>query len=235
MIAVAGNIKHQDIIDKLAVFAGFQRPDARLPFEKPEGSIVRRSVGKDTEQMHLIVGVPGLGQDEPDMPALHIINNILGGGLSSRLFQEIREQRGLAYSVYSYHSTYADTGLFAVYAGTNPAKTDEVIKCIREQVNILKSKGISEEELRRTKAQIKGNLFLGLESVSSIMSRLGKTELTFGRVKTAEETVEELEKVTTEDVARVMNRLWLKDKISILTLGQKGFKSDFEKIIKGMV
>jgi len=235
VIAVAGKIKHEDIINKLAGFGNFQRSRVESSSEKPQGSIVRRSVGKDTEQMHLIVGVPGLGQDDEDMSVLHIINNILGGGLSSRLFQEIREERGLAYSVYSYHSTYVDTGLFAVYAGTNPAKTQEVIKCILDQMNILKNKGMTEEELRKTKAQIKGNLFLGLESVSSRMSRLGKTELTFGRVKTAEETVEELEKVTLADVNRVMERLWHKDQISIMTLGKGEFDNDFDKIIQSSV
>ncbi|NLL52045.1 MAG: insulinase family protein [Peptococcaceae bacterium] len=232
VIAVAGNIKHQDIVEKLAAFANLTRPEVQTSLAKPEGSVVRRSVSKDTEQMHLIVGVPGLGQNDKDMPVLHIINNILGGGLSSRLFQEIREQRGLAYSVFSYHSTYADTGLFAIYAGTNNTKTNEVIECILEQMNNLKIKGISEEELRKTKAQIKGNLFLGLESVSSIMSRLGKTELSFNRVKTAEETVEELEKVSLADINRVMERLWLEDRISILTLGQKEFSTDFDKLIK---
>jgi predicted Zn-dependent peptidase len=168
------------------------------------------------------------------MYALHIVNNILGGGLSSRLFQEIREQRGLAYSVYSYHSTYADTGLFAVYAGTNPAKTEEVIRCVLEEMNTIKSQGITEEELARTKAQIKGNLLLGLESVSSRMNRLGKTELTFGRVKTAEEAVEQLEKVKLTDIKRVMERLWVRERISVLTLGQKGFNADFDKLINSI-
>lgn len=232
VIAVAGKIKHEDIVRQLSVFGSFKRKRKEFRVGKPQGSIFRNTVERDTEQMHLIVGVPGLSQDDEDMYVLHIINNILGGGLSSRLFQEIREQRGLAYSVYSYHSTYADTGLFAVYAGTSPAKTEEVIKCILEEINTLRNDGITEEELTRTKAQIKGNLYLGLESVSSRMSRLGKTELSLGRVKTAEESVEQLEEVTLPDIRRVMDRLWIKDKVSILTLGQKGFNTDFEKIVR---
>lgn len=232
VIAVAGKIKHEDIVAKLSHFGEFQRIRENVPAGEPQASVVRDSVGKDTEQMHVLVGVPGLGQDEEDMYALNIVNNILGGGLSSRLFQEIREQRGLAYSVYSYHSTFSDTGLFAIYAGTSPSNTEEVVKCILEEMNSLKRDGITEEELVRTKAQIKGNLFLGLESVNSRMSRLGKTELTFGRVKTAEEAVEKLEKVTLPDIKRVMDRIWVKDRISILTLGQKGFKADFEQMVK---
>lgn len=232
VIAVAGKINHDEIVKQLSMFGDFNRQREKLPIGVPQGTVVRKAVGKDTEQMHLIVGVPGLGQDDEDMYVLHIINNILGGGLSSRLFQEIREQRGLAYSVYSYHSTYIDTGVFAVYAGTSPSKSEEVIKCIIAEMNKLKADGITEEELIKTKAQIKGNLFLGLESVSSRMSRMGKTELTFGKVKTAEEAVEHLEKVKLDDVKRVINRLWVPDNVSVLTLGQKGFDADFDNIIK---
>lgn len=232
VIAVAGKINHDEIVRQLSMFGNFNRKKSDLVAENPQGSIFRKAVGKDTEQMHLIIGVPGLGQDDEDIYALHIINSILGGGLSSRLFQEIREQRGLAYSVYSYHSTYVDTGLFAVYAGTSPENTDEVIKCVLNELNILKKDGLTEDELKKTKAQIKGNLYLGLESVSSRMSRLGKTELCFGEYKTPEEAVEKLEKVTAADVKRVMERLWQEDKVSILTLGQKEYNADFEKIIK---
>jgi len=235
VIAVAGKIKHEDIVKQLSVFGDFQRKKEKLDLGEPRGSIVRKALGKDTEQMHVVMGVPGLGQEDEDMYVLHILNNILGGGLSSRLFQEIREQRGLAYSVYSYHSTYVDTGLFGIYAGTSPGKAEEVIQCVLDEMNTIKAQGITEDELIRTKAQIKGNLYLGLESVSSRMSRLGKTELSFGRVKTAEEAVEKLEKVTLDDIKRVMDRLWIKDRISILTLGQKDFKADFDKIIQGMV
>lgn len=232
VIAVAGKIKHEDIIQQLAMFGDFNRKKTDSATENPNGTTFRKAVGKDTEQMHLIIGVPGLGQDDDDIYAMHIINSILGGGLSSRLFQEIREQRGLAYSVYSYHSTYVDTGLFAVYAGTSPENTDQVIKCVLDELNTLKNNGLTEDELAKAKAQIKGNLYLGLESVSSRMSRLGKTELCFGEYKTPEEAVEKLEKVTTGDIKRVMERLWQKDKVSILTLGQKEYQGDFEEIIK---
>ncbi|KUO66046.1 MAG: zinc protease [Gracilibacter sp. BRH_c7a] len=235
VIAVAGKINHDEIVKKLSVFGDFKRKRFDEVGVEPVGSTFRKALSKDTEQMNLLLGVPGVGQEDKDMYVLHILNNILGGGLSSRLFQEIREQRGLAYSVYSYHSTYVDTGLFAIYAGTSPNKTEEAIKCIIDEMNKLKKESITQDELERTKAQIKGNLYLGLESVSSRMSRLGKTELSFGRVKTAEEAVEQLEKVTVEDVRRVMERLWVKDKISILTLGQKDFNLDFDSIIENSI
>lgn len=223
VIAVAGKIKHADIVEKLAAqFGDFRRGGRRVLEGTPTGLTIERYQQKETEQMHILLGVPGLGQDDEDIYAMHIFNNIIGGGLSSRLFQQIREQRGLAYSVYSYHSTYVDTGLFGIYAGTSPKNTKEVIECILRELNEIKQKGISTLELERTKAQIKGGLYLGLESVSSRMSRLGKTELTYNRVLSPEEVVEKLEKVTQADVLRVIGRLWQRDNISVMTLGPSG-------------
>ena len=233
VIAVAGKIKHNDIVAKLAdQFGTFRRGGRRVLEETPIGQTIERYQKKETEQMHIIMGVPGLGQDDEEIYAMHIFNNILGGGLSSRLFQEIREQRGLAYSVYSYHSTYVDTGLFAIYAGTSPNNTREVIECILEELMDIRQKGITAEELERTKAQIKGSLYLGLESVSSRMSRLGKTELTYNRVLSPEEVVEKLEKVTLEDVLHLIRRLWQKEKISIMTLGPSGHEVVFSDLLK---
>lgn len=233
VIAVAGNIKHQEILATLTpLFGDFRRGGRRVLEGTPTGQTVQKLVTKDTEQAHLIIGVPGLGQDDPDIYPMHIINNVLGGGLSSRLFQEIREQRGLAYSVYSYHSTYVDTGLFAVYAGTSPGNAEEVVECILGEIKDVKNNGITEGELERTKAQIKGNLYLGLESVNSRMSRLGKTELTYDRVLTPEEVVEKLERVTLDDIQRVMNRLWLAEKISLVMVGPAKHEVDLADLIK---
>lgn len=233
VISVAGKIKHEDVVAKLSPqFGTFKRGGRRVLEETPIGRTIEHYQTKETEQMHIILGVPGLGQDDENIYAMHIFNNILGGGLSSRLFQEIREQRGLAYSVYSYHSTYVDTGLFAIYAGTSPKNTQEVIACILEELMEMKQQGISHEELVRTKAQIKGSLYLGLEAVSSRMSRLGKTELTYNRVLSPEEVIEKLEKVTLEDVKRLVGRLWQKDNISIMTLGPSGHNLVMADILK---
>ena len=233
VIAVAGKIKHEDVVAKLSdQFGTFQRGGRRVLEGTPTGQTVERYQKKDTEQMHILLGVPGLGQDDDDIYAMHIFNNILGGGLSSRLFQEIREQRGLAYSVYSYHSTYVDTGLFAIYAGTSPKNTKEVIECILQELKEIRQQGITAGELARTKAQIKGGLYLGLEAVSSQMSRLGKTELTYNRVLSPEEVIGKLEKVTLEDVSRLIGRLWQREKISIMTLGPDGHEVILSDLLK---
>jgi len=233
VIAVAGKIKHEDVVAKLSdQFGTFQRGGRRVLEGTPTGQTVEHYQKKDTEQMHILLGVPGLGQDDDDIYAMHIFNNILGGGLSSRLFQEIREQRGLAYSVYSYHSTYVDTGLFAIYAGTSPKNTKEVIECILQELKEIRQQGITAGELARTKAQIKGGLYLGLEAVSSQMSRLGKTELTYNRVLSPEEVIGKLEKVTLEDVSRLIGRLWQREKISIMTLGPDGHEVILSDLLK---
>lgn len=233
VIAVAGKIKHEDVVAKLSdQFGTFRRGGRRVLEGTPIGLTVEHYQKKDTEQMHILLGVPGLGQDDDDIYAMHIFNNILGGGLSSRLFQKIREQRGLAYSVYSYHATYVDTGLFAIYAGTSPKNTKEVIECILQELKEIKQQDITEGELVRTKAQIKGGLYLGLEAVSSRMSRLGKTELTYNRVLSPEEVIEKLEKVTLEDVSRLIGRLWQREKISIMTLGPDGHEVVLADLLK---
>ncbi len=233
VIAVAGSIKHEDIMAKLSErYSHFKRGGKRLLEGSPQGQTVERFIKKDTEQAHLILGVPGLGQDDPDIYPIHVFNNVLGGGLSSRLFQEIREQRGLAYSVYSYHSIYVDTGLFAIYAGTSPANTQEVVECVLAEIRDLKEKGITQGELERTKAQIKGSLYLGLESVSSRMSRLGKTELSYNRVLTPEEVVEKLEKVTLEDVQHVIQRLWQQERISLAMIGPAGHDANLQEALE---
>ncbi|HWQ73132.1 MAG TPA: pitrilysin family protein [Desulfitobacteriaceae bacterium] len=233
VIALAGKINNAEVVQKLTpIFKDFKRGQRRILEETPEGQTIEHYVIKETEQMNLVVGVPGLGQNDEDIYPMHIINNVLGGGLSSRLFQEIREQRGLVYSIYSYHSTYVDAGLFAIYAGTSPNNTREVLECIVKEIGKLKTAGITVRELERTKAQIKGGLYLGLESVSSRMSRLGKTELCYDKVLTPEEVVKKLEKVTLEDVNRVVNRLWQEDRVSLTMLGPSGYEVKITDLVK---
>ena len=129
---------------------------------------------RDTEQAHIVLGGAGIGRHDERRFALGVLNNVLGGGMSSRLFQEIREKRGLAYSVYSYASQYADAGLFGVYAGCAPGKVDEVLDLIRAELARVAADGITAEELARGKGMVKGSYVLGLEDTGSRMSRLGQ-------------------------------------------------------------
>ncbi|MBB6672862.1 M16 family metallopeptidase [Cohnella nanjingensis] len=162
---------------------------------------------KKTEQNHLCLTFPGCSIGDPKMYAMTLLNNAIGGGMSSRLFQEIREKRGLAYSVYSYHTSYADSGLFTVYAGTAPKQTQDVYDLTMELLGEISAKGLSEAEVNRGKEQLKGNLILSLESTSSRMNRLGKNELMLGRHLTLDQMIERIDAVTMDDVNEMMGRI----------------------------
>ncbi|GAC1442458.1 MAG: pitrilysin family protein [Mycobacteriales bacterium] len=156
-----------------------------------------------TEQANVVIGTTALRRDDPRRFALGVLNGALGGGMSSRLFQEVREKRGLAYSVYSYASSHADTGLFGVYAGCAPGRVEEVLELCRTELALVADNGITEEELRRSKGQMRGSLVLGLEDTGSRMSRLGKGELVHGELLGVDEVLARIDAVTLDDVHAV--------------------------------
>jgi len=162
---------------------------------------------KDTEQANLVLGCPGIDRLDERRFALSVLNNVLGGGMSSRLFQEIREQRGLVYSVYSYTSQYADSGVFAVYAGCAPGKADEVLDLTRAELAQVAAHGITEAELARGKGMAKGSYVLGLEDTGSRMSRLAKGELLYGDMLSVDELLARVDAVTLDEVNALANDL----------------------------
>lgn len=163
---------------------------------------------KDTEQNHLCLALPGCSLKDERIYAMIILNNLIGGGMSSRLFQEIRERKGLAYSVYSYHSAHLDSGLFTIYAGTHPEQTEEVLKITMEILEDLVQKGITEWELHRGKEQLKGSMILGLEGTSSRMNRLGKNELMLERHFTLDDVIARIDQVSLEDIEKLTHQLF---------------------------
>ncbi len=203
VIAVAGNLPDNiiDLItDRFGSWTG--NGGSREPVEPT----VTAAVGvrtKDTEQAHLIFGSPSLVRDDDRRFALTIAEHVLGGGMSSRLFREIRETRGLAYAVHSFRMPFLDAGASAVYVGTTPSQTDEVLKIVRAQLDEIIVNGISDEELERAKGHIKGSLALGLEDSSSRMNRLGRNELTGIAHLSVDETVERIAQVGNDDIKEV--------------------------------
>jgi predicted Zn-dependent peptidase len=205
VIAAAGNLEHDRVVELVEAALDGTRlgvpggpPAARRPAGepvpvRPPSTVVR---AKDTEQAHLVCGAPAIGRLDERRFALGVLNNVLGGGMSSRLFQEIREKRGLAYSVYSYTSQYADSGLFAVYAGCAPGKVDEVLKLTRSTLDEVAAHGITEAELTRGKGMLKGSLVLGLEDTGSRMSRLGKGELLYDEMLSVDDLLARVEAVS---------------------------------------
>ncbi|MFZ5645759.1 MAG: M16 family metallopeptidase [Bacillota bacterium] len=201
VITVAGNINHDIVAERIrSTFDKMKGEPEQRAFHLPTPNREIKCRGKETEQVHLCVGAPGLPLDHEQIYVFQLVNTILGGGLSSRLFQEIREQRGLVYSVYSYHSSYHDAGLFCIYAGLSKENLNPALDLIYKEIKDIQQNGVTDQELRRAKDQLKGNLLLSLESVNTRMSRLGKSQLYLGKVVPPEEIVQRIEKVTEEEI-----------------------------------
>lgn len=212
VVAAAGNLDHGRIVRMVRrAFRGVadagpapRRRAARgEPAFRPGVGIVRRP----TEQANLLLGTPGIGRTDDRRFAVRVLNAALGGGMSSRLFQEVREKRGLAYSVYSFASHYAEGGLFGMYAGCLPGKVEQVLRICRDQLELVAADGLSAEELTRGKGQVRGALVLGLEDTGSRMSRLGKGELLYGELPTVDEILARIDAVSGPDVRAVARQL----------------------------
>lgn len=200
VVAIAGHIP-DDLIDQVAERFGAWEGEAttRTLIDPPALSTVQvRS--RDTEQAHLVFGSQSFPRADDRRYALMLADHVLGGGMSSRLFHEIRETRGLAYAVHAFRLPFADAGASAIYVGTTPKQTAEVLKIVRDEIESLVSNGLSDEELERAKGHVKGALALGLEDSQSRMSRLGRTELTGLDHLTVDETVERISQVEHADV-----------------------------------
>lgn len=221
IVAVAGNFEAKTVEPLLARFfgrfkaTGFPQPD-RWPPEIKGGVIVRQ---KPLEQVHLCLGLKGVPAGHKDRYAAHALNGILGGSVSSRLFQEIREKRGLAYSIYSYLSTFSDAGTLTVYAATRPKEAPRVIELICRELSRLRSSGVGKKELDRAKNQMKGSLMLSLESSHSRMSKLAKDELYLGHHTSLADMLVEIDRVSEEQVHRLSGELFEPRSLSITALG----------------
>ena len=211
VVAVAGNVDHAEVVehvrrafgDSLATDAAPCPPRLAGPQPNAAAGTGVRLVPRGIEQANLVLGCAGLSRTDDQRFALGVLNAALGGGMSSRLFQEIREKRGLAYSVYSFASQHSDSGLWATYIGCLPAKADEVLAICQEEIAKVISGGLTDAELDRGKGQLRGSLVLGLEEPSSRMSRLGKSELVYSRLEPVSEILAAIEGVTHDDVRRV--------------------------------
>ncbi|MGI4757215.1 MAG: M16 family metallopeptidase [Janthinobacterium lividum] len=226
VISAAGNLEHEEMIGQITRYFGALAPAskdtlARFPVPTATPHITLRSK-KSLEQVQICLGVPAPKVDSPDRYALYLFNSILGGGMSSRLFQSVREDAGLAYSIYSELSPFRDTGALSVYAGTSVEKTREMIRLIVAEFQRLKSEPVSEDELERAKNQSKGNIVLGLESSSARMSNLARQQMYYGRFTSVDEIVADVDRVTTADIQRVANDLLQGDRISLTLLGNLG-------------
>ncbi|MQA24206.1 MAG: insulinase family protein [Micromonosporaceae bacterium] len=225
VVTAAGNLEHSAVVAAVREafargrFAADGTPAPLRPAGKPTPAASQSLVrGKDTEQANLLLGCPAPARLDERRFAIGVLNNALGGGMSSRLFQEIRERRGLAYSVYSHTSQYADTGLFGVYAGCAPGKADEVLSLAREQLAAVASGALTDGEIERGKGMLKGSLVLGMEDTGSRMSQLGKGELLYGDLLSVDELLAKVHAVTVDEVHSIASEL-LNQPMSLAVVG----------------
>ncbi len=221
VVSVAGPQSHDDLLAMVtAGFATLTPGDGRAERNPPAGIGTNQALVDDTEQVHLVLGGRGLARDDADREALDVVNHILGGGLSSRLFDVIREQRGLAYSVYSGTSSFADAGLWLVSAGTLPDHADQVLALIVEQLDLLRAEGLSDDEIDVAKGALTGTFELGLEDTGSRMSRNGALLCTRGEIVPVDEQVRRWLAVDQAATRRAIERVYTAEPI-VVTLGPR--------------
>jgi predicted Zn-dependent peptidase len=216
VVAAAGNVDHATVVRQVRrafeKAGALTRADA-VPVAPRDGRRTIRTAGRvevlnrRTEQAHVVLGVPGLARTDDRRWALGVLNTALGGGMSSRLFQEVREKRGLAYSVYSYTSGFADCGLFGVYAGCRPSQVHDVLSICRDELDRVAGEGLTDDEIARAIGQLKGSTVLGLEDTGALMNRLGKSELCWGDHMSVDDMLARMAAVTPDDVREVAAEL----------------------------
>jgi predicted Zn-dependent peptidase len=218
VVAAAGAVDHAAIVEEVdRRFSAFTGPAAPVP-EPARFDGGSRIEARDLEQVHIALALEGLPQRDPDLYSLHVFTNVLGGGMSSRLFQEVREIRGLCYAIYAFHSPYADTGLFALYAGTDAVDAPELMRVVVDQIAAT-SETVTEAEVARAKAQMKAGLLMALESSSTRVDQLARQMLAYGRPIPIDEIVRRVEAVTVESARRAGRALIARSRPAVTALG----------------
>ena len=234
IIAGAGGLTHEALVDTAARHFGTLAGSAEVvDGVPPRATSGLRVHDKALEQVHVCLGTPGIPQADGDRYAAHLLNLALGGGMSSRLFQEIREKRGKAYSVYSFLSSYLDAGYVGFYVGTSAESVREVIELIQAEVSRITKDGLTPAELVRTRNQMKGNLLLGLETSDSRMSRIAKNEIYFGRDVPVAEVEAGIDAVSNDDIVRVGARLFTPRLMGCTVLGDMKGERLGDEVLRG--
>jgi predicted Zn-dependent peptidase len=216
VVSVAGNVDHTDVVrlvrkafERHWVTTAAEPAPVRLPAGEPVptyGGV--RVHHRDVEQAHLVLGMPGLVRNDERRYVAGVLHGIVGGGMSSRLFQEVREKRGLAYSVFTFGSAYADSGMVGVYAGCLPKKATEVLDVIRAELESIASGNITPDELLRGKGQMRGSVVMGLEDTGAKMTRIAKAELVYGELPTVDHILHRIDAVTLDDISQLAAELY---------------------------
>ncbi len=234
VVSVVGNFKHADVVKKIGEYFEKAEPkkSSGANIIKPRFEPEYTLKNKVTEQVHLCMGFNGIDLKSTHFYPMLILNNVFGGAMSSRLFQKIREDKGLAYSVFSYPSSFEDCGLFSIYAGSKPGNLKSVAELIMEEINSVKDKGITEEELYDSKEQLKGSYILGLESTSGRMISIGKSELLLEKTYSPAEILEKIDKVDMESVNSIIKHIFDMENMGAAVIGALESGTDIRKMFR---
>jgi predicted Zn-dependent peptidase len=238
VISIAGNIKVDETIELLEKKFGILKHTSDKNNNIADSIKFTQKIRgkyKKTEQLNFCIGMEGIPCGNDDIYPLLVLNNIFGGSMSSRLFQKIREEKGLVYSVYSHPSSYKNTGTFTIYAGLSPKQIYNVVNIIKNDIEELKLNLITIDELEKSREQLKGNYILGLESTSSRMAEIGKSELTLGEIYSPKEILEKIDKVTLEDVKETIDKIFNYNKFNIAYVGNITNKEAMENRLKNIL
>jgi len=234
VFSAAGNLEHDDFVQAVSQkFAPLLPGEPAYEMQTPQASArILLQNKKALEQVQLCMGVPAPPITDNHRYATLILNTVLGGGMSSRLFQTIREERGMAYAIYSDLSPYSDTGSLCVYAGTSASKAVEVIELVLSEFRKLKEIPLSDEELTRAKDQLKGNILMGLESSNSRMANLARQEMYFHQFFTADEIIARIDAVQADEIQAMAQHLFVPDRIAVTLLGRlNGIKLNRDRLV----
>ncbi len=234
LVTAAGNLTHDRLVALVREHFEMLPPGSPVPADHTPNTHARIALRnkKALEQVHLCLGVPSYPLPHEERFACYVLNTLLGGGMSSRLFQNIRERQGLAYAVFSELSPYRDTGCLSIYAGTSVESARQVVESITKEFRQLKQQRVNDEELRRAKDHLKGSLMLSLESTASRMSNLARQEMYFAHFFTLDELVESIEAVTADDVQRIAQTFFDPRQIALTVLGNlENFKIGREDLV----
>ncbi|MEJ2168853.1 MAG: pitrilysin family protein [Desulfobacterales bacterium] len=220
VISAAGNIDHNRLVNLVGpVFETIQPRDGFPQRIKPQGASMVALNHRNLEQMHICLTAPGISITDPRRYACSLLNTVLGGNMSSRLFQEVRERRGLAYSVYSFVSSHVDTGMFGFYMGVDPRRARESVRLVLEEIDRMKQEPVDSSELMGAKEYTKGSLLLASESADNQMVRCAQNEIHFENEITLETIIESIEAVTAEDLLNTATELFDRDQMALTLLG----------------
>ncbi len=220
VVAAVGDLQHDDIVELMGpALSGLPARPSRRRTGPPAGKPGLKVIPRDSEQVHVALGAPGPSAVDPQRFTGALLNVILGGNMSSRLFQEVREKRGLAYAVYSYLSSYSDSGMFGVYMGVAPGRSPEALKVVRAELSRLAAEAVSAEELEHAKESTKGSILLGAENPESRMARLARNEFNFGRAIPLEEVIAQIEAVELDDIIALAAQCLDPDRLGVTVLG----------------